>query len=324
MDTGSHLLFGVTLAGLATLQPEVAHDPLLLQAVLAATIAGSHAPDLDTIARLKGYAVYLRHHRGITHSLPALLVWPALLSALAAAIFGAWEHYVLLFGWTAAAVTLHVGLDLLNAYGVQCLRPFSSRWLHLDILPLTDPFLLALHGGGALFWVAGAANPGIWMAAVYGASFIYVMARWLHKRILLRRLAGYAKDLLGAAGPLQLVPGLTWRSWQFAAETEYSYHSGTVRGSRIVLKDTYVKDRTHPVIEAAMAAEGVRAFLDFAQSSHVSWDSHGEGYVVKWREVRFWHEHKLPFGIDVTLDREMKVLSEQLGWTKKAWEPPYV
>ncbi|SEG05738.1 metal-dependent hydrolase [Paenibacillus sp. UNC499MF] len=324
MDTGSHLLFGVTLAGLATLQPDVAQNPLLLQAVLAATVAGSHAPDFDTVTRLKGYAVYLKHHRGITHSLPALLVWPALLSALAAAVFGTWDHYALLFGWAAAAVILHVGLDLLNAYGVQCLRPFSSRWLHLDILPLTDPFLLVLHGGGALLWAAGAIHPGVCMAAVYTASFVYVIARWLHKRILFRRLSGYVKDRFGASGPLLLVPGLTWRSWQFAAETEDSFHSGTVRGARIVLKDTYVKDRTHPVVEAAMAAEGVRAFLAFAQSGHVSWDTHEEGYVVKWREVRFWHEHKLPFGIDVTLDREMKVLSEHLGWTKKAWEPPYV
>jgi inner membrane protein len=45
---------------------------------------------------------------------------------------------------------------------------------------------------------------------------------------------------------------------------------------------------------------------------------------VQWRDLRFWYRHKLPFGVDVRLDRELNVVSDTLGWTKKAWEPPYV
>ncbi|MGO4276683.1 metal-dependent hydrolase, partial [Paenibacillus sp. TAF58] len=80
MDTGSHLMFGVTLAGLACLEPAVAQEPALAHAILAGTLIGSHAPDFDTLARLRGYANYVRVHRGITHSLPALFIWPVLLS----------------------------------------------------------------------------------------------------------------------------------------------------------------------------------------------------------------------------------------------------
>ncbi|UJF35985.1 metal-dependent hydrolase [Paenibacillus hexagrammi] len=54
MDTGSHLLFGVTLAGLACLEPAIVHEPALAHAILAGTLIGSHAPDFDTVTRLKG------------------------------------------------------------------------------------------------------------------------------------------------------------------------------------------------------------------------------------------------------------------------------
>ncbi len=43
MDTGSHLLFGTTLTGLAMLHPEVSADPVLFQAMLTATMVGSQA-----------------------------------------------------------------------------------------------------------------------------------------------------------------------------------------------------------------------------------------------------------------------------------------
>lgn len=52
MDTGSHLLFGLTLAGLAYLDPVVSQSPEVAQAVMAGTLIGSYAPDFDTLIRL--------------------------------------------------------------------------------------------------------------------------------------------------------------------------------------------------------------------------------------------------------------------------------
>ncbi|MFC4768272.1 metal-dependent hydrolase [Effusibacillus consociatus] len=47
MDTGSHLLLGVTLAGLAQIDPAVAQNPSLAHALMVSTVVGSHAPDFD-------------------------------------------------------------------------------------------------------------------------------------------------------------------------------------------------------------------------------------------------------------------------------------
>ncbi|WP_231506424.1 hypothetical protein [Paenibacillus sp. UNC451MF] len=45
---------------------------------------------------------------------------------------------------------------------------------------------------------------------------------------------------------------------------------------------------------------------------------------MKWRDVRFWYNHRLPFGVDVQLDRNLNVVDHSLGWWKKAWDPPFV
>ncbi|MFP3488802.1 metal-dependent hydrolase, partial [Staphylococcus sp. SIMBA_130] len=76
MDTGTHVVMGLGIGALATLDPAIAQDPITAQSVLIGALIGSQAPDFDTVLKLKNNAVYIRHHRGITHSIPAVLLWP--------------------------------------------------------------------------------------------------------------------------------------------------------------------------------------------------------------------------------------------------------
>src|SRR5690625_476997 len=82
MDTGTHIAMGIALGGLATLDPVVSQDAALHKMVIAGTIIGSNAPDFDTVLKLRSNAVYLRHHRGITHSLPAVFFWSLLITSM--------------------------------------------------------------------------------------------------------------------------------------------------------------------------------------------------------------------------------------------------
>ena len=117
MDTGSHLLFGVTLAGLAHATTLAGNDPAVSQALMIATVVGSHAPDFDTVARLRGFSAYIRFHRGVTHSIPALFLWPLVISLPLAWSFDVMDQLGMLYFWTWIAVVFHVFLDMLNAYG---------------------------------------------------------------------------------------------------------------------------------------------------------------------------------------------------------------
>ncbi|MDF2935634.1 MAG: hydrolase [Paenibacillaceae bacterium] len=321
MDTASHLLFGATLGGLAYLHPEVAAQPGLAQAMLLCTVVGSHAPDFDTVARLKSYRHYLRYHRGITHSLPALGVWPALIALPFSWAFGVLESFWLLYMWTLAAVGLHVFLDWLNVYGVQCFRPLNRRWHHLDILPLFDPFLFALHAIGLVGWLAADWRAVHVFPAVYAASCGYVLLRMLYQKRLLRRIRS---EYAAAETGIQLVPGLIWGWGQFLLETEQEYRTGSLLGGRAVLQSAYAKESGHPAAQATLGGDSVRTFLSFAEKVHVSITEGQDGFLVQWRDVRFWHNSKLPFGVDVKLDTDLKIMRENLCWSKKVWDPPYV
>ncbi|MEJ8545597.1 metal-dependent hydrolase [Brevibacillus borstelensis] len=229
MDTGSHLLLGVTLGGLAHLSPSVASDPALAQAVMAATVIGSNAPDFDTVVRVKGATTYIRYHRGITHSIPALFLWPAVISLSVSAFSGLWAHLMLLYLWAFLAVVLHVFLDMLNTYGVQCLRPFSQRWVHLDILAIFEPFLFVLHAGAAVRWLFFGGEPGTIFSIVYLASFGYIVGRACHHQLLVRRV----KDRFGLDGAYHVIPGFHPFYWRFVVETDRHFYTGKVEYQRV-------------------------------------------------------------------------------------------
>src|SRR5690606_26872215 len=114
------------IGGLATLDPVVAESTVNSHSVLVAAIIGSQIPDIDTFLKLRNNAVYLRNHRGVTHSIPAVLFWPIAVTAFVSLFFP--ETNILhLWIWSFIAVFLHVFVDIFNAYGTQALRPFSNK-----------------------------------------------------------------------------------------------------------------------------------------------------------------------------------------------------
>jgi membrane-bound metal-dependent hydrolase YbcI (DUF457 family) len=104
----------------------------------AAVTLGAVLPDADHIATLVGGSeMYVRFHRGLSHSLPGVAV-SSLVVALLFARFGHWKDRKRLFLLTLLGQLSHVALDLLNAYGTQVLQPFSDARFSLDLLFVVD------------------------------------------------------------------------------------------------------------------------------------------------------------------------------------------
>ena len=59
MDTGTHIVMGIALGGLAMIDPVVANHSVTATAVMAGTIIGSQAPDVDTVLKLRNKAMYI-------------------------------------------------------------------------------------------------------------------------------------------------------------------------------------------------------------------------------------------------------------------------
>jgi hypothetical protein len=107
------------------------------EATAAATL-GAVLPDADHIATLVGGGeMYVRFHRGISHSLLGIAI-SSLVVALLFARFGKWKDWKRLYLLVLLGQLSHLALDLLNAYGTMVLQPFSDVRLSMDLLFVVD------------------------------------------------------------------------------------------------------------------------------------------------------------------------------------------
>src|SRR5699024_2517834 len=152
----------------------------LFNAVLAGTMIGSQAPDFDTVLKLKDNATYLRHHRGITHSLPAVVLWGVLISSIIYAFVLA-VSYFNLWLWIFLAVIIHVLVALINAYGSQTFRRFTNKWVAYAFINTFDPYIFSLHIAGIVACSLGA-QPCYTCVILYVVIALYSMKRFMDKR----------------------------------------------------------------------------------------------------------------------------------------------
>jgi inner membrane protein len=163
MDTLTHALSGALLARLICARgvPAAAAAPALeplpgrfsapwddrpgrmapWQAALVGAAAAAF-PDLDFVAQVAGDFFYLRHHRGVTHSVLLAPLWALLIAALMARWFevtrasrGGWKSLYLL---ALAGLWLHIAGDWITQFGTMLLAPLSDRRFGLGAVFIID------------------------------------------------------------------------------------------------------------------------------------------------------------------------------------------
>lgn len=316
MDTGTHLVMGIGLAGLAHLDPAVAADPSLAAAVMAGTVLGQQAPDFDTVTRLKGNAFYIRHHRGLSHSMPAILLWTVGITAVLCALFRP-EGWIHLGFWVFVAVSVHVFSDLFNAYGTQSLRPFSKKWVAWNIIPIFDPVIFVVHLAAIGVWALELAPPGPLFAGMYGIlSAYYAWRTFLH-----RRLSGKLPQMDDAGrevGEFLLIPTFHPLRWNVVKkQADGGFRLGEWRGGRLVWLDA-MKCDDHPAIDASRRHPDIAAFLSFTTYVCAEIRHHDWGYEVRWADVRARHRKNYPFVAVLLLDRDMNPFDSYVGWISES------
>src|SRR5690625_275664 len=235
MDTGTHIVMGVALGGLATLDPAVASDPTLFNTILVGTIIGSHAPDFDTVLKLKNNATYIRHHRGLTHSIPAIIFWGILISSIIY-MFVPQVNFLHLWAWTFLAVIIHVVVDIFNAYGTQAIRPFSNKWVAHGFINTFDPYIFLLHIAGIGAWILGA-NPGYTWLTIYTVILLYYIKRFIDKREIVKELVSFFPDTEYIATS----PTMKQNNWRVAITTKDFFYVGAVENGHIQIIDKFKK-----------------------------------------------------------------------------------
>lgn len=310
MDTGTHFVMGIALGGLATLDPVVSSDSLMMHTVMIATIVGSQAPDFDTILKMKNNAVYIRNHRGITHSLPAIVIWPFIIAGVIN-MFVSDVNYLHLWLWTFLAVFLHVFVDIFNAYGTQAIRPFSKKWVALGVINIFDPFIFFSHLAAIILWRYGV-HPGYAFLTLYVILIFYYLWR-IHAK---RRVVRSAKENHPDATHVFISPSVRWNVWHLVIRTPEKMYVAESRKHKINYFETYPFEPIpdHPIINAARKDENLAAFLSFSPAYRWEIKHFNDWYEVRFVDLRYRSKGHYPFVAIVHLDKDLKILSSYTGW----------
>ncbi len=309
MDTGTHVVMGLALGGLATLDPAFSESSAAT-GVLISVMIGSQAPDIDTVLKLKNNAVYIRNHRGITHSIPAVLLWPVLISGLMHQFFPE-VNFLHLWLWTFLAVFLHVFVDIFNAYGTQALRPFSSKWLALGVINTFDPFIFGIHIVGLTLWAFGA-DPGYTFLAIYAVLVAYYVFRFMERKVVYRQVINMIPD----ATEIIISPTLKFHQWKIAVMNKQQFFVGRSVNRKVEILDQFnrVAVPQTPVIEAAKKDSNLAAFLSFSPVYRWEADEFDDYYEVRFIDLRYRSKDYYPFVAVVQLDRDLNIKTSYTGW----------
>ncbi|QJD84178.1 metal-dependent hydrolase [Cohnella herbarum] len=312
MDTGTHFVFGLGLGGLAMVDPVITSHAFGPVAILIGTIAGSNAPDLDGLLRFKSNADYIKNHRGLSHSFPAIIGWAALITTVVSLLFRniPWWHIGF---WVLLAVVVHVISDLFNSYGTQAFRPVSKQWVAWNIIHIFDPFIFFSHLLAILLWISGVAAPQVVFPVLYAMLGIYYGWRTLVHRRLSRKIA--KQDPESQPGDrYTLLPTVSLYRWNLVRlSADCTYGIGEWDHGRLKWIDV-LKCDDHPAIDASKRHQDVIAFLSVTPfpCGHVkpqTW-----GYEVRWVDVRYRYRRQYPFVAVVLMDLSYEPLQSYVGW----------
>ncbi|MGD6801002.1 metal-dependent hydrolase [Rossellomorea vietnamensis] len=311
MDTGTHVVMGFAIGGLATLDPVVAESAVTSQSVLIGAIIGSQIPDIDTVLKLRNNAVYIRNHRGITHSIPAVLIWPLLILAVLYPFYPE-ANLLHLWIWTFLAVFLHVFVDIFNAYGTQAIRPFSSKWVALGVINTFDPIIFGIHVVGLILWGLGF-DPGPTFLYMYMIIILYYILRFFVQHAV----KSAVKKKIPDAEKIIVSSTLHFYQWRLAIVSKEFFYVARAYGSSITFFEKYkrIPVPDNPVINAAKKDKNLSAFLSF--SPVYRWeieDFEDDGYEVRFIDLRYRSNGHYPFVAVVKLNEDLDIESSYTGW----------
>ncbi len=301
---------GIAISGLAMADPVVASHSATMGPVFAGIMLGSLAPDIDTILKLRNNAVYIRNHRGITHSIPAVLLWPVLISAMLY-LFVPEANYLHLWSWTFLAVFIHVFVDIFNSYGTQALRPFSQKWVALSVINTFDPIYFGLHAAAILAWLLGA-PPVRTMIVLYILIFLYYLLRFAVQAAVKRAVCNTIPD----AVDVYVAPTMRFFQWRIAASTKKDHYVGRAYGRSISIYDRFdrkpLPDSLY--VDAAMTDKNIEAFMSF--SPIYRWEITQVDMLTEVRliDLRYRSKTFYPFVAVAHVDEDMNVVNSYTGW----------
>lgn len=182
MDTLTHAISGALLAAATAPARRRPGEPGLRTRTAAGFLAAAF-PDADFALRFIDTLTYLNWHQGVTHSIVLLPLWALGLAWLLARVTRqpSWPAFI---APVALGIAVHIGGDVLTAYGTALFAPLSWQRFSLPLVFVIDPYLtlLLLAGLAAVLLRPARRAPAVITLLVL-AGYLGLLA-WLQQQAL--------------------------------------------------------------------------------------------------------------------------------------------
>ena len=278
MDPVTHALIGLGISALSG-QPLSPYNPANCAAVVGALV-----PDLDVLTMLKGELTFIKHHRGVSHSLGGFMLISAAITAIIYHDFGVnrlWPYFL----WALAGAVSHGILDLLNSYGVRFWWPFSKKRLAGNLLMFFDPLLFIFFIPVLLTYN----KPCKAAICALLATVLYLLIRW-RMRLKVKGMLQSEYSHNPEKGRIVVMPasrGIV--NWDFTIEAPREIIVGTLNYLNRKISNCRHMDRKalSPLSYKALQTAPGRLFSQFTWCYHITqWEEKGK-HFVKLMDLRF-------------------------------------
>lgn len=299
MDPITHAVVGLSIAVLLG-EPMSLSNPAIIGCV-----AGAVIPDGDIVMQLKGDYVYLKNHRGLSHSIPMMLVYAAALAGALWLMFGSiplWK----VFAFSLLGSLSHIALDITNSYGAQILWPLSKKRITLDLLLIYDPMLIVL----CLLILMPAVRSIIPPFVSLAMFSVYLALRYLMKNTA-KKIA--FKKLGDRYNPkyFRIMPSMVGLiKWHFILKTNKEKVIGEVnilprRFMIINVMNNIDKKLYDIVIDTPIA----KFFSQFTPVFHIDCEKKEGNYVFKFIDLRYYIANDFLHHATAVIDKDLEVVT---------------
>jgi inner membrane protein len=270
MDPVTHTLSGFVLGKTITKN----------KTFLIIIIISSLIPDIDIVLRLHSKELFLMYHRGITHGVLALALFPL----IPAFIFMKRYGFLKIYALSSLGYAVHLLLDLTNQYGTKILSPFDWNSYSLSLTFIIDPYVLLPLLGVVIFSIKFKKQ----------ARFLYIIAMVFitiyigTKAYLKEEARDFLKQKIEAQQYRVYPLPNDFLRWWFVARYSDEYITGFVDlfTKRVYAEEKY-KIKNEPAIVKSKETEAVKALLSFAKHPVAEIKREGDTIIVIWRELSY-------------------------------------
>ncbi len=297
MDPITHAVVGLSIAVLAG-EPLAVSNPAIIGCV-----AGAVIPDGDIIMQLKGDYVYLKNHRGASHSIPVMFLYAGALTGLLWLLFGnimLWRTFLL----TLIGCFSHIALDITNSYGAQILWPLNKKRITLDLLLIYDPMLVIVCLAIILPYARSIVPP--YVAALAFAGYL------LLRHMMKKKAQDIAYESIGDKYEpvhFRIMPSMIGLiKWHFVLSTGEEKVIGEVnlfpRRFRLIDIKKNIDNSLYKLVADTPIA---RFFSQFTPIFHIDCEKREENLIFRFIDLRYYIARDFLHHATAVINRNLEV-----------------